>query len=308
MADILTVAGVAGGAGSRGGRGPRSCRTCFRSAEPGLPPYSVGARAAAHARRARGCGARSRPLLSRGEERGRRELNGARERVGLPPLEQVHGGISQRAGAGGHLPPARVSAAATRRPGVRVTGPLLWEQPFGEVELPPGDDPLVLVAPSTVAGPRAPSCCAPRSRGWPTSRCGCSPRANRRPPAHPLPVPAERAGRRVGLLRADDAAAAPRWSATPATARSPGRSHAACPSWPAPHAGDRPRTPRASRWSGLGVSLPRRFQNARGVRLAVRRLLAEPTYARRAEALQAWNDEHPGPANAAEAVEALAGR
>ena len=36
---------------------------------------------------------------------------------------------------------------------MKVTGPLLWEQPFGDVELPPGDDPLVLVAPSTSQDP-----------------------------------------------------------------------------------------------------------------------------------------------------------
>ena len=37
-----------------------------------------------------------RPLLARGEERGRRELNGARRRVGLPDLEHTHGGISRQ--------------------------------------------------------------------------------------------------------------------------------------------------------------------------------------------------------------------
>ena len=73
-----------------------------------------------------------------------------------------------------------------------------------------------------------------------------------------------------------------------------------------PYAGDQAENAARIRWSGLGVSLPRRFQNARGVRLAVRRLLAEPTFMRRAEALKAWAEEHPGGANAAQAVEALA--
>ena len=39
-------------------------------------------------------------------------------------------------------------------PGTEVVGPLLWEPPFeGEAEPPPGDGPLVLVAPSTSQDP-----------------------------------------------------------------------------------------------------------------------------------------------------------
>ena len=34
--------------------------------------------------------------MSRGVERGRRELNETRRRVGLPPLERPYGGISDR--------------------------------------------------------------------------------------------------------------------------------------------------------------------------------------------------------------------
>ena len=51
----------------------------------------------------------------------------------------------------GDLPPARVPAALASH--VHVVGPLLWEPPFEEVEPPPGDEPLVLVAPSTAQDP-----------------------------------------------------------------------------------------------------------------------------------------------------------
>ena len=34
---------------------------------------------------------------------------------------------------------------------VHVVGPLMWEPPFEPIDPPPGDDPLVLIAPSTVA-------------------------------------------------------------------------------------------------------------------------------------------------------------
>jgi UDP:flavonoid glycosyltransferase YjiC (YdhE family) len=58
----------------------------------------------------------------------------------------------------------------------------------------------------------------------------------------------------------------------------------------------------------VGVSLPRRFQTARGVRLAVRRLLTGPGYRRRAEELRDWAAANDGAARAADAVEELAER
>jgi UDP:flavonoid glycosyltransferase YjiC (YdhE family) len=62
------------------------------------------------------------------------------------------------------------------------------------------------------------------------------------------------------------------------------------------------------RWAGAGVSLPRRFVTPRGVRLAVRRLLGRPEYARRAAELRDWAAENDGAAAAADAVEELAER
>jgi UDP:flavonoid glycosyltransferase YjiC (YdhE family) len=58
-------------------------------------------------------------------------------------------------------------------------------------------------------------------------------------------------------------------------------------------------------WAGAGVSLPRRMVTPRGVRLAVRKLLAEERYARAAAAFGAWAAEHDGASLAADAVEAL---
>jgi UDP:flavonoid glycosyltransferase YjiC (YdhE family) len=54
------------------------------------------------------------------------------------------------------------------------------------------------------------------------------------------------------------------------------------------------------------VSLPRRFATPRGLRLAVRRLLAEPRYGRRAAELGDWAARNNGAAAAADAVEELA--
>ena len=64
----------------------------------------------------------------------------------------MHGGISRQLALVATLPQLEYPRRG-REPWLRVTGPLLWEQPFGEVELPPGDEPLVLVAPSTSQDP-----------------------------------------------------------------------------------------------------------------------------------------------------------
>jgi UDP:flavonoid glycosyltransferase YjiC (YdhE family) len=73
-----------------------------------------------------------------------------------------------------------------------------------------------------------------------------------------------------------------------------------------PHAGDMSENAARVRWAGAGVSLPRRFQTPRGVRLALRRVLADPGYARRAGELREWAERHDGAALAAEEVERVA--
>src|SRR6185312_3267148 len=82
-----------------------------------------------------------------GLEHGRRDLNLQRERLDLAPIERFHGGISSDLALVATYPqleyPRRWPA------GVEVTGPMTFELPHPEIDLPPGDRPLVLVAPST---------------------------------------------------------------------------------------------------------------------------------------------------------------
>jgi UDP:flavonoid glycosyltransferase YjiC (YdhE family) len=59
-------------------------------------------------------------------------------------------------------------------------------------------------------------------------------------------------------------------------------------------------------WSGCGVSLPRRLVTPRGVRLAVRKLLADPAHAERARGLAEWSRRHDGGVEASAALERLA--
>ena len=260
--------------------------------EPGFPVYAVGA---VHPRTALGTRLwrLSRPLLMRGEQQGRVELNETRARVGLPPLPYVHGGTSRRLALVATFP--QLEYPRTDPPSwLRVTGPLLWEQPFGEVEEPPGDEPLILVAPSTSQDPEHRLLRAALSglAGEPVRVLATT---NRREPAEPLRVPAN--ARLVDWV--SYARTMPRCAAivchaghgTVARALASGTPVVACP-----HAGDMAENAARIRWAGLGVSLPRRFHTPRGVRLAVRRLLANPEYAVRAAAVRDSSAPHDGAA------------
>ena len=122
--------------------------------EPGFPPYSVGARLPRTALGERLWRALD-PLVGLAVRQGRRELNGARGRVGLDPVAHEHGGISRALALVATFPQLEYPRPA-RPPWARVTGPLLWERDGGAgdaVELPPGEAPLVLVAPSTSQDP-----------------------------------------------------------------------------------------------------------------------------------------------------------
>ena len=186
VVDILTVAGSLA-AQMEERRWATLIPHVFPAGERGMPPYSVGARLPRTRVGAIGWGLLD-PLLRGGAERGRRELNGARERVGLPPLEYVHGGISRQLALVATFPQLEYPRHE-RHPSVRVTGPLLWEQPFDEVEPPPGDEPLVLVAPSTSQDPehRMLRAALEGLADEPVRVLGTT---NRRPPSSPLDVPA----------------------------------------------------------------------------------------------------------------------
>ena len=303
VADIITVAGSLA-AQAEGRPWATLVPHVMPTGEPGFPVYSVGA---IYPRTS--VGRRMwelvRPLAMTGEEQGRVELNGARERVGLPPLSEVHGGISRELAIVGTFPQLEYPRPVPW-PGMRVTGPLLWEQPFGDVELPPGDAPLVLVAPSTSQDPeqRLVRAALAGLAGEPVRVLATT---NRRAPASPIPVPAN--ARLVDWLSYArtmplcDAVVCHAGHGTVARALASGVPVVACG-----HAGDQAENAARVRWTGAGVSLPRRFQTPRGVRLAVGRLLREPAYRRRAEELRDWAAANDGAARAADAVEELAER
>ena len=302
VSDILTVAGALAAQIER-----RPWATLvphvLPTAEPGLPPYSVGARLP-RTRAGSALWALWRPLLGRGAERGRRELNEARRRVGLPPLDHPHGGISRELALVATFPQLEYPRRDWH-PSVRVTGPLLWEAPYPEVELPPGEDPLVLIAPSTAKDPEGRMISA-ALEGLAGERVRVIATTNRRPPERPPSVPKN--ARLVDWL--SYAKTMPSCAAvvchaghgTVARALACGVPVVGCPA-----AGDMAENAARVAWAGCGVSLPRRLVTPRGIRLAVRKLLAAPEHGRAARRLQSWAERHDGGAIAAEALERLAG-
>jgi UDP:flavonoid glycosyltransferase YjiC (YdhE family) len=268
---------------------------------PGAPPYSFGARLP-RTDVGRRLWSALEPLVMRGLEHGRRDLNDARGRLGLPPLHRVHGGISERLCLVATFPHLEYPRAWPEW--THVVGPLLWEPPYEDVEPPPGDEPLVLVAPSTAhdRGHRLLRAALAGLEGEPVRVLATW---NRRPLDRPVRVPAN--ARLVEWI--SYARMMPRCAVvvchvghgTMVRALASGAAVVACPV-----AGDMAENAARLDWAGAGVRLPWRFATPRGVRLAVRRALASPSVTRRAGELAAWAQMNDGASRAAELVEELA--
>ena len=267
---------------------------------PGFPPYSLGARLprTAVGRRAWSL---ADPVVSRGLELGREELNETRRRLGLAPLNHVHGGISRQLALVGTFP--QLEYPRPHDPATHVVGPLQWQPPTEPTPLPPGDDPLVLVAPSTSQDPshRMLRAALDGLAGLPVRVLATY---NARLPDRPIPVPAN-----ASLVAwVNYAAAMPECTAvvchaghgTVARALSCGAVVVACPA-----AGDMNENAARVAWAGVGVRLPRRLVTARGIRLATERALSDGSLAARAAELAAWSASHDPAARAAELVEDL---
>jgi MGT family glycosyltransferase len=273
------------------------------SSADGAPPYALGARYPQTVIGRALWRAMTRPVEA-GLRRGRSELNETRTRLGLPPVARLFGGISDQLCLVGTFP--QLEYPRPWAPHVHVVGPLIWEPPFGEVEEPPGDAPLVLIAPSTAQDPehRLLRAAVPGLGDEPVRVLAAT---NRRPLAQPVAVPDNT--RLVEWL--SYSRTMPRASVvishaghgTVARALESG-----CPVLAVPHSGDMGENAARIDWAGLGVRLPWRFLSPATLRLAMRRVLDDPSFAKRARALSAWAGTHDGATRAAELVENLAER
>ena len=182
----------------------------------------------------------------------------------------------------------------------------MWEPSAREVEPPPGDAPLVLVAPSTAHDPD--------HRLLHAALLGLSDLPvrvlatyNHRLPSRPLPVPEN--ARVVDWLSYSrtmplcDLVICHAGHGTVVRALSSG-----CPVLACPALGDMSENAARLDWAGAGIRLPRRFLSPRSIRLAVERALEDPAISLRARELGNWAREHDSGATAARLVEELAGR
>jgi MGT family glycosyltransferase len=273
-----------------------------------FPIYSLGARLP-RTGAGRALWRQAQRVIDKGLERGRVELNDTRSRLGLARLDHVHGGISRQLALVATFPQLEYPREWPAH--VHVVGPLMWEPPAREVELPSGggrvppDAPLVLVAPSTAQDSRH-TLLRAALRGLADAPVRVLATYNRRLPPRSLPVPENaRVVDWVSYSRTMphcDLVVCHVGHGTLARALSSGCTVVACPA-----VGDMNENAARLDWAGAGVRLPRRFVTPRVLRLAVERALADEAIRARARELAGWSREHDAGVVAARLVEGLAG-
>jgi UDP:flavonoid glycosyltransferase YjiC (YdhE family) len=270
--------------------------------EPGLPFFAIGLRPPrTRLGRAMWRTGHDRALKV-GLEQGRRDLNIQRARLGLAPLDRFHGGISPDLALVATYP--QLEYPRHWPGGVEITGPMTFEMPHPEIELPPGEGPLVLVAPST-AHDSENHLVRTALAALADEPVRVVATTNRVAPQRPVEVPAN--ARLVEWLSYSQlmpaAAAIVSHGGHGTVARALG---AGTPVLVCPIIGDMSETAMRVDWAGAGLSLPWRLCRPAPLRWALRRLLHEPSFAAKAGEIAAWGRANNGAARGAELVERLA--
>jgi UDP:flavonoid glycosyltransferase YjiC (YdhE family) len=269
--------------------------------EPGLPFFAIGLRPPRTpvGRTIWKAGQRA---LDVGLEHGRRDLNLQRERLGLPAIERFHGGISPDLALVATYP--QLEYPRDWPPGIEVTGPMTFEVPHPEIELPPGDQPLVLVAPSTAhdSGNHLVRTALAALAAEPVRVVATT---NRVVPQQPIEVPPNAVLvdwlSYSQLMPAASLIVSHGGHGTVARALGAGT-----PVLISPITGDMSETAMRVAWAKTGLSLPWRLCRPAPLRWAARRILGDPGFTARAEAIAAWGHENDGAQRGAELVEQLA--
>lgn len=269
----------------------------------GMTPYSSGFRRP-RTRFGRNIWQRLNHVADAGYRRGEVEYDELRAKLDLPPAPGPMPTLSRTLTLVATLPQLEYPRAW---PGfAQVCGPLLWEPSHGETLLPAGDEPLVLVAPSTSKDPRQRMLRA-ALRGLANEPVRVLGTTNRRPVVDPLLL-----GRRSRLvpwvrysqvMAEADVVVCNGGHGTLVRALAAG-----CAVLVVPDDGDQRENALRVADSGAGVRLPRRWATARSLRLAVRKLVDDPSFGERAREIAAWNEANPGGVRAAELIEQVAAR
>ena len=277
--------------------------------EPDFPPYAFGARLPRTAAGRALWRSFERPLAA-GLRRGRDELNDARHRLGLPPVQRFHGGLSEQLCIVATFPeleyPRGLARPRARRRPAAVGAALRHR-----CKPPPGEAPLVLVAPSTAQDPDHRLLRA-TVRGLAHEPVRVLASWNRRPIPEPLVVPPNtRLVEWVSYARTMPECALVICHAGHGTLVRA----LACgvPVLAVPHAGDMAENAARADWAGVGVRLPWPLLRPHTLRLAASRALTADSLRATAQRLAAAGAAGAagaaagaGAARAADLVEALA--
>ena len=232
----------------------------------------------------------------------RAELDATRAQLGLPPLAGYDGQISEALALVATFPQLEYPRSWPAH--VHVTGPMHFERPHPDVELPPGDDPLVLVASSTERDPWH-ELAAAALAGLAGDPVRVVVALNRRGASWPGAVPAN--ARVYDWLSYSQVL--PRACAVVCHGGhgTVSRSLAAgVPVIVSPRAGDMAENGARAAWFGAGLMLPQRLLAARPLAAAVRRVIAEPSFAARAREAEEWARDNDGARAGARLVAGLA--
>ena len=189
--------------------------------------------------------------------------------------------------------------------GVHVTGPMEFEIPHPDVELPEGDEPLVLVAPSTAQDPEL-RLLRRSLEALAEEPVRVVATANRRQAGGPLPEAPANAMVVDWLSYSQvmpQAALVVCHGGHGTVARALG---AGAPVLCCPAVGDMAENSARVAWAGAGLMLPWRLTGSGPLRWAVRRILGDLRFANRAREIAAWARENHGANRGAALVERLA--
>lgn len=241
-------------------------------------------------------------LLNKGLERGRDDLNAQRKIVGLPPTERFHGGISPELAMVTTYPQLEYPRAWPDS--VHVTGPMPFEMPHDEIELPPGDDPLILVAPSTSQDPdnHLVRSALAAMKDQPVRVVATT---NRVRPQSPIEVPANAVlveWLSYSQVMPESALVLCHGGhGTVARALAEGVPVLTCPA-----AGDMNETAARITWAGVGLSVRWSLTGPHSLRWAIAEVLGDPSFRAKAAEIKSWSEKHDGAARGVELIESLA--
>jgi MGT family glycosyltransferase len=271
--------------------------------EPGQPFFAIGLRPP-RTPVGRAIWRTGQRAINIGLEHGRRDLNLQRQRLDLPPVERFHGGISSELALVATYP--QLEYPRRWPPGVEITGPMTFEVPHPAIELPPGDRPLVLVAPST-AHDSENHLVRTGLKALAREPVRVVATTNRVVPQTPIEVPANAVLvdwlSYSQLMPAASLVISHGGHGTVARALGAGTPVLICPI-----IGDMSETAMRVSWAGAGLSLPWRLCRPEPLRWAARRILHDPSFAVGAGKIAAWGRENDGAERGAVLVERLAQR